>query len=182
MNNNNNNPNIEDVHFRGDELLSRRIDKLLDDITNEYMDDPETMMRKVNALTGINILLAAVWVILSYHRFSRVSEWTMFESEDPEHNGAMVFSKIFTDDPDSHDKICLLYIPECCEINIGIYNNHCFEISFDEDENKIVIIQADSYDNSVSIKEHKYYGLIEKAVTDAIDHCKTGKPIEEYLK
>ena len=183
MNNNNNNPNVEDVHFRGDELLSKSVNKLLDDIMNEYMDDPETMMRKASALTGINIVLAAVWVLLSSHCFNIVSEWTMFESEDPEYNGAMVFSKIFADDHTSHDRICLLYIPECCEINIGIYNNHCFEISFKEDEDRIVIIQADSYDdNGVSIKEHKYYGIIEKAVNDAVDHVKTGKPIEEYLK
>jgi hypothetical protein len=183
MNNNNNNPNVEDIHFKGDELLSKRVDKLLADIEREYMDDPETMVRKASALTGINIVLAAIWVMLSHHCFNIVSEWTMFESEDSEDNGAMVFSKIFADDPKSHDRICLLYIPECCEIDIGIYNNHCFEISFNEDEDRLVISQADCYDNDgVSIKEHKYYGIIEKAVNDAIDHVKTGKPIEEYLK
>lgn len=183
MNNNNNNPNVEDVHFKGDELLNKRVDKLLVDIAHEYMDDPETMGRKTNALTAINILLATIWVMLSHHRFNIVSEWTMFESEDHEDNGAMVFSKIFTDDPTSHDRICLLYIPECCEIEIGIYDTHCFEISFNEDEDRLVITQTDCHDNDgVSIKNHKYYGIIEKAVNDAVDHAKTGRDIEEYLE
>ena len=54
MNNNNNNPNVEDVHFKGDELLNKRVDKLLADIADEYMDDPETMARKANTVLRKN--------------------------------------------------------------------------------------------------------------------------------
>jgi hypothetical protein len=149
--------NEELFSMHGDGLVGRYINKLLE----KYHHDPINESTKIKNLVNINMMLATLWLILAKHEFKYVAEWYMFDSDE---NGLPCFSKIFTDDPDSHDRILLIYQPDTCEIELGIYKTSCFNIS---------IVGTDINSTTTAneeIQRHPLFGVLKKAVEDAKKH------------
>jgi hypothetical protein len=107
------------------------------------------------------MMLATLWLILAKHEFKYVADWCMFESDE---NGLPCFTKVFTDDPDSHDRILLGYQPDTCEIELGIYKTSCFNIFIvGTDINRTMTANDE-------IQKHPLFGVLKKAVEDAEKH------------
>jgi hypothetical protein len=149
--------NKEMFSMQGDGLVSRYLDELL----KKYHHDPINGATKAINLVNINMMLATLWLILSKHEFKYVADWCMFESDE---NGLPCFSKVFTDDPDSHDRILLCYQPDICKIELGIYKTCCFNISIvDTDINSTMTANDE-------IQKHPLFGVLKKTVEEAEKH------------
>jgi hypothetical protein len=107
------------------------------------------------------MMLATLWLILSKHEFKYVADWCMFESDE---NGLPCFSKVFTDDPDSHDRILLGYQPDICEIELGIYKTSCFNFFIVGRDINSTMTANDE------IQKHPLFGVLKKAVEEAEKH------------
>jgi hypothetical protein len=147
----------EEVSMRGDGFVSKYIDKLLED----YHYDPINGATKAKNLVNINMMLATLWLMLTIHEFKYVAEWCMFKSDE---NGLPCFTKVFTDDPDSHDRILLGYQPDICEIELGIYKTSCFNFFIVGRDINSTMTANDE------IQKHPLFGVLKKAVEDAEKH------------
>jgi hypothetical protein len=149
--------NEEMFSMRSNVLLDRYVDKLIE----EYHRDPINGSIKAINLANINMMLATLWLILSNHKFKYATDWCMFDSDE---NGLPCFSKIFTDDPNSHDRIVVCYQPDSCEIELGIYNTSCFNISIVGTNMNRTTTANDE------IQKHPLFGILKKAVEEAEKH------------
>lgn len=149
--------NEELFSMQSDGLVGRYVDKLLE----EYHYDPIDGVTKAKNLVNINMMLATLWLILARHEFKYVADWCMFTSDE---NGLPCFSKVFTDDPDSHDRILLGYQPDTCEIELGIYKTSCFNIFIVGTDINSTMTANDE------IQKHPLFGVLKKAVEEAEKH------------
>ena len=152
----NNNDNDNNVVMCGDDLIDKRVDKLLDEIREKYSDNEEEMKAKIHDLVTINVVFAGICDDMSKN-FDYSSEWLMFMANE---TNLPTFRKHFQHNIDG-DSVMIVYTPDDCMIVMGIERTPMFIIGMDEGEISVTYLKN-------NIENKSLYDEAFKIIADSI--------------